>query len=66
MNKRFSLQEVTKDLVAVAKGAKPAQMVIKGGKLINVNTGEIIPNVRYCHYPWKNCFGRRCFSHYWA
>jgi len=45
MNKRFSLQEVTKDLVAVAKGAKPAQMVIKGGKLINVNTGEIIPNV---------------------
>lgn len=45
MNKRFSLQEVTKDLVAVAKGSKPAQMVIKSGKLINVNTGEIIPNV---------------------
>lgn len=45
MNKRFSLQEVTKDLVAVAKGSKAAQMVIKSGKLINVNTGEIIPNV---------------------
>lgn len=45
MNKRFSLQEITKDLAAVAKGSKPAQMVIKGGKLINVNTGEIIPNI---------------------
>lgn len=45
MNKRFPLHEVTKDLVAVAKGVKPAQMVIKGGKLINVNTGEIIPNM---------------------
>lgn len=45
MNKRFSLQEVTKELVAVAKGTKPAQMVIKGGKLINVNTGEILPHM---------------------
>jgi adenine deaminase len=44
MNKRFSLKEVTKELVAVAKGSKPAQLVIKGGKLINVNTREILPN----------------------
>ncbi|MFY9297380.1 MAG: amidohydrolase family protein [Caldicoprobacterales bacterium] len=45
MSKSFSLQEITKDLVAVAKGTKPAEMVIKGGKLINVNTGEIIPGM---------------------
>ncbi len=43
-NKGFPLHEVTKELVAVAKGVKPAQLVIKNGKLINVNTGEIIPN----------------------
>lgn len=44
MNKRYSLAEVTSKLTAVAKGLVPAEVVIKGGKLINVNTGEIIPD----------------------
>lgn len=44
MNKRYSLAEVTSKLTAVAKGFVSAEVVIKGGKLINVNTGEIIPD----------------------
>lgn len=44
MNKRYQLSEVTQELVAVATGKKPAEVVLKGGKLINVNTGEVIDN----------------------
>lgn len=45
MKKRYSLAEVTQDLVAVAMGRKPADLVLKGGKLVNVNTGEILSGV---------------------
>ncbi len=36
--------QVTKDLVDVAMGRKPATMVIKNGRWVNVHSGEIIPN----------------------
>lgn len=45
MNKRYKLSEVTKELVAVAQGIKKADTVIKNGKLINVNTAEILENI---------------------
>ncbi|WZL74327.1 adenine deaminase [Clostridiaceae bacterium 35-E11] len=45
MNKRYALAEITQELVAVAQGRKPAEILIQGGKLVNVNTGEIIPNI---------------------
>lgn len=45
MNKRYELHEVTKTLTDVAQGRVPAELVIKNGKLVNVNTKEIIPNV---------------------
>lgn len=44
MTKRYQLSEVTEELVAVATGKKPAEVVLKGGKLINVNTAEVLPN----------------------
>ncbi len=44
MNKRYPLAEITQHLAAVAMGRLPAQTVIKNAKLVNVNTGEIIPN----------------------
>lgn len=45
MNKRYALWEVTRKLSLVAKGLAYADLVIKGGKLVNVNTAEIISNV---------------------
>ena len=42
MNRRYKLAEVTERLVAVAQGREKADMVIKNGKLVNVNTGEIM------------------------
>lgn len=42
MKKTYELWEVTEELVAVATGRKPAELVIRKGKLVNVNTGEII------------------------
>lgn len=45
MNKRYKLSEVTKELVYVAQGLKKAEVVIKNGKLINVNTSEILENI---------------------
>lgn len=45
MKKFYELWEVTEDLVSVAMGKTPADMVIKNGKLVNVNTKEIIPNM---------------------
>lgn len=44
MKKAFKLWEVTEDLCDVAMGRKPADLVIKNGKLVNVNTKEILPN----------------------
>ena len=45
MKKRYKISEVSQELVAVAMGRKPAEVVLKGGKLVNVNTGEILPNM---------------------
>ncbi|NMB60394.1 MAG: adenine deaminase [Chloroflexi bacterium] len=40
-HKRKALYEVTRDLSAVAMGFLPADLIIKNGKLINVNTAQI-------------------------
>jgi adenine deaminase len=45
MNKRYALSEVTQRLAAVAMGRESAEVVIRGGRLVNVNTGEIIYEV---------------------
>lgn len=45
MKKRYKLSEVTKQLVSVASGKEKADLVIKNGTLINVNTGELLPNM---------------------
>lgn len=45
MNKRYALAEVTDKLAAVAQGRLPAELVIKRAKLVNVITGEIIPDI---------------------
>lgn len=39
------LHEMTKQLSLVAMGIEKADLVLKGGKLVNVNTHEIIPNI---------------------
>jgi adenine deaminase len=44
MTQRQPWHQVTKDLVDVAMGRKPATMVIKNGRWVNVHSGEIIPN----------------------
>lgn len=43
MNNRKPWHEVTQDLVAVAMGRQPADMVIRNGRWVNVHSGEIIP-----------------------
>ncbi len=45
MNRRYKLAEVTERLVAVAQGREKADVVIRNGRLINVNTGEIMDNI---------------------
>lgn len=45
MSKRYKLSEITKELVLVARGERQADVVIQNGKLINVNTAEVIPNI---------------------
>ncbi|MCJ7708464.1 MAG: hypothetical protein MUO38_12710, partial [Anaerolineales bacterium] len=42
---RRSLHEVTLDLVATAMGREPADLVIREGRLVNVNIGRIQENV---------------------
>jgi len=44
MNKLDSWAESARLLVDVAMGRKPADTVIRGGKWVNVHSGEIIPN----------------------
>ncbi|HEU68208.1 MAG TPA: adenine deaminase, partial [Candidatus Acetothermia bacterium] len=39
---RRPLHEVTRDLVAVARGHRPADLVVRDGRWVNVNSGEII------------------------
>lgn len=38
---RYQLYEVTRSLAAVAMGREPADLVIKNGRLVNVNTAQI-------------------------
>lgn len=45
MKKRYRLSEVTKQLVLVASGKEKADLVIKNGTLVNVNTGELLPHI---------------------
>jgi adenine deaminase len=44
-NKRQQKWEITRDLTLAAQGKLKADLVIKGGELVNVNTAEIIPNI---------------------
>ncbi len=50
MNRRQPWHELTKDLVDVAMGRKPATMVIRNGRWVNVHSGEIIPNTDVAIY----------------
>ncbi|HEY1408194.1 MAG TPA: amidohydrolase family protein, partial [Promineifilum sp.] len=43
MLQRQAWHEVTQDLVAVAMGRKPADLVICNGRWVNVHSGEILP-----------------------
>jgi adenine deaminase len=40
-----SSHEITQDLAAVAMGRQPADLIIRGGRLVNVNVGRIQDNV---------------------
>jgi adenine deaminase len=44
-HKRKALFEVTRDMTAVAMGFLPADLIIKNGKLINVNTAQVQPGI---------------------
>ncbi len=44
------LHEMTVELTEVAMGRKPADTVLKGGKLVNVNTAEILPGTDVAVY----------------
>ena len=44
MTKRKPWHEVTQSLVDVAMGRVPADLVIRGGRWVNVHSGEIIPD----------------------
>lgn len=44
-HRRKALYEVTRDLTAVAMGFAPADLIIKNGKLVNVNTAQIQPDI---------------------
>jgi adenine deaminase len=43
MNNYQSWHDVTKELVDVAMGRRPADLVIKSGRWVNVHSGEILP-----------------------
>ncbi|MFN2117884.1 MAG: adenine deaminase [Candidatus Promineifilaceae bacterium] len=43
MNNKQGWQDVTKDLVDVAMGRRPADLVIRNGRWVNVHSGEILP-----------------------
>lgn len=42
MHTRRLLAEVTRHLVATAMGREPADLIIRGGRLVNVNTAQIL------------------------
>ena len=43
--RRAPLHEMTRDLAATARGELPATLVIRGGTLVSVTSGEILPNM---------------------
>jgi adenine deaminase len=43
--RRRPLYEMTRDLAATARGDLPATLVIRGGTLVSVTSGEILPNM---------------------
>ena len=45
-----SLHKMTRELVAVAMGKKPADKIIKNGNLVNVNTAEILEGIDVAIY----------------
>ena len=45
MTKRQAWHEVAKQLVDVAMGRQPADLVIRNGRWVNVHSGEIIPEI---------------------
>lgn len=42
MHTRHPLHEVTRNLVATAMGREPADLIVRGGRLVNVNTAQIL------------------------
>src|ERR671915_537601 len=42
---RAPLHEMTRELAATARGDLPATLVVRGGTLVSVNSGEILPNM---------------------
>lgn len=63
MNTRQPWHEVTKDLVDVAMGRQPADMVVKNGRWVNVHSGEIIPNTDIAIYGSRIAFVGADASH---
>jgi len=45
LHQRTMLHEVTLDMVAVAMGRQPADLILRNGRLVNVNTARIQDNV---------------------
>jgi adenine deaminase len=43
--RRAPLHEMTRDLAATARGELPATLVVRGGTLVSVTSGEILPNM---------------------
>lgn len=42
---RAPLHEMTRELAATARGDLPATLVVRGGRLVSVTSGEILPNM---------------------
>lgn len=45
MAKRKAWHEMAKELVDVAMGRRPADLVVRNGRLVSVHSGEILPNM---------------------
>ena len=44
-NERTPLHETTRELAATARGETPATLVVRGGTLLSVTSGEVLPNM---------------------
>jgi adenine deaminase len=44
-NERTPLHEATRELAATARGEIPATLVVRGGTLVSVTSGEVLPNM---------------------